>query len=106
MIRGVCACPSPQCNERLAFPSMLRSPDESEAYDFQTCSNRVINRGMQLRTEHADAIKKAALDGDGLEVCYELLDGCDAQDARVHLGEIDKMFKVVKGAGAIEKEEL
>ena len=82
-----------QCNEASNYASALRIADESERYSWDSCSSRTIERGKQLRDEHADALTKAVLAGEGVEVCVDLIDGCTAEGARVHVGEIDEMMR-------------
>ena len=104
----LCAPLCAQCNEAATSPSVLRAPDESEPYSWDSCSSRTIERGKQMRDEHADALTKAVLSGDGLEMCVELIEGGTATRARVHVGAIEKMMQPIEGGVPLEaeKEEL
>ena len=95
------------CSERAARMrvSVLSTPTEGAAADWDACEHRTIERGKRLRTEHAEALTAAALQGSGPEVCTKLLDGCTGELVRKHVMN-DRVTRVERGSILREKMEL
>ena len=95
------------CDEAATYPSALRDSDPTGgSFDWDECSQRAFEPLMRLKAVHADDLIEAVLQGENLEACTELLDGCTATCARTHATEIDQGVKRVVGIPPWEKQEL